>query len=400
MENKMANVKPKLWTKDFIIAACASFFISFVFHILMVTIAAYAVATYDVPTSQAGLATGMFIIGALVIRLFVGYLIETFGLKRLLLASLLIYILSCLLYLVEVNLAFLLLNRFIHGAAMGMATTVTSTIVAQIVPPQRRGEGIGFFTLSPVLANCIGPFAGLLMSQSVGYKPIFLLCLVLSVAGLGIAAVLRIPAMAASPHPKGIHLSNFIEPKVAPVCLVILIGGFCYSGVVSFLSFYAQEIGAVKAASMFFMVFAVAILLSRPFTGRLFDLKGANFIMYPAIVVFAAGMMLLGTAHNGFTLLLAGAIIGLGFGNIQSITQTLAVQLSPPSRIGMATSTFFIFLDIGFGFGPYVLGLLIPYTGYGHLYFLLSFVILATLVLYELANGRNERASKKMHTTA
>lgn len=398
-EKKMSNAKPKLWTKDFIITACAAFFVSFVFHILMVTIAAYAVAIYDAPTSQAGLAAGMFIIGALFIRLFVGYFIEAVGLKRLLLFSLLIYILCSLLYLLEVNLAFLLLNRFVHGAAMGMATTVTSTIVAQIVPPERRGEGIGFFSLSPVLANCIGPFVGLLMSQYVGYEPIFLLCLALSVAGLGISLILHVPAIESPHHPKGLHLSNFVEPKVVPVCLIILISGFCYSGVVSFLSFYAKEIGAVKAASVFFMVFAIAILLSRPFTGRLFDIKGANFIMYPAIVVFAAGMFILSRAHDAFTLLLAGAVIGLGYGNIQSITQTLAVHLSPPNRIGMATSTFFIFLDVGFGFGPYILGYLIPYIGYGELYFLLSFVILATVVLYEVVNGRNERVRKKMEYT-
>jgi len=397
----MTERQPKLWTKDFVIAACAAFFVSFVFHILMVTIALYATETYHATTSEAGLAAGMFIIGALVVRLFVGYLIEAFGLKRMLLVSLLIYILSSFLYLLKVNLAFLLMNRFVHGVGMGMATTVTSTIVAQIIPPQRRGEGIGIYSLSPVLANCIGPFAGLLLSQYVGFQAIFILCLVLSIVGLGISLVLRVPpSPALSPAAvKGIHLSNFIEPKVVPVCLIILISGFCYSGVVSFLSFYAQELGVVKAASVFFMVFAIAILLSRPFTGRLFDLKGANFIMYPAIVLFAAGMMLLSMAQNSFTLLLAGAIIGLGYGNIQSITQTLAVHLSPPNRIAMATSTFFILLDVGFGFGPYLLGFLIPYTGYGHLYFLLSFVILGLIGLYELVNGKKERAGKKLHAS-
>lgn len=131
----MTERQPKLWTKDFVIAACAAFFVSFVFHILMVTIALYATETYHATTSEAGLAAGMFIIGALVVRLFVGYLIEAFGLKRMLLVSLLIYILSSFLYLLKVNLAFLLMNRFVHGVGMGMATTVTSTIVAQIIPP-------------------------------------------------------------------------------------------------------------------------------------------------------------------------------------------------------------------------------------------------------------------------
>ena len=105
---------------------------------------------------------------------------------------------------------------------------------------------------------------------------------------------------------------------------------------------------------------------------------------------FALGMLLLSFANNGFTLLLAGAIIGLGFGNIQSTTQAIAVKVTPPHRIGLATATFFIFLDIGFGIGPYVLGMIIPLTGFRTLYLIISLLVVALLILYYFMHGKKE----------
>jgi MFS-type transporter involved in bile tolerance (Atg22 family) len=73
------------------------------------------------------------------------------------------------------------------------------------------------------------------------------------------------------------------------------------------------------------------------------DLKGANLIMYPAFFIFGVGMLLLGSVDKSITLLVAGILIGLGFGNMQTCTQAIAVKLTPPQRMGLATSTFFIF---------------------------------------------------------
>ena len=47
---------------------------------------------------------------------------------------------------------------FVQGMTYGMASTVIATTVASIVPESRRGEGIGYFTLSITLGSAIGPF--------------------------------------------------------------------------------------------------------------------------------------------------------------------------------------------------------------------------------------------------
>lgn len=393
----MTTTKPKLWTKDFIVASSVNFFLVLVFYLLMVTIAVYAVEEYGASTSEAGLVTGIFIIGVLTGRLLIGRILDKIGRKRTMIIGLVLFTLTTLFYFLNIGLSFLLVNRFLHGMTLGMASTAAGTIAAQIIPTTRKGEGIGYFSMSATLAAAIGPFIGLTMSQHSSYEMIFTLCLLLGVFSLVVSLFIYVPpveAPANSVETKGFKISNYIEPKAVPIAIVTLAVSLGYASVLSFINFYAMEINLVETASFFFLVYAISILLSRPFTGRLMDIKGANFIMYPAFILFAGGLFLLSRADSGADLLIAGALIGLGFGNMQSTTQAVAVKLTPPHRMGLATSTFFIFMDAGLGFGPYLIGFIIAATGYSNLYAILSISVLAFAGLYYFLHGRKESANR------
>ncbi|MES1041149.1 MULTISPECIES: MFS transporter [Peribacillus] len=393
----MDQSRARLWTKDFVIVSSINFFITLIFYLLMVTLAIYAVNELDASTSEAGLISGIFIIGTLIGRLFIGRFIDSIGRKKTLFIGLIFFTMTTLLYFVDLGIGFLLVNRLIHGMAMGMASTATGTIVAQIIPATRKGEGIGYYSMSATLATAIGPFIGLYMAQHTSFQVIFSFCLALGVISLITAFFLYVPALkvtAKVTESKGFKLSNFIEPKALPISIITLLLAFCYSSVLSFISFYAIEIDLVNTASFFFVVYAVAVLLSRPFSGPLMDRKGSNFIMYPAFIVFGIGLLLLSMTTNSFSLLAAGFLIGLGFGNMQSSSQAIAVKLTPPHRMGMATSTFFIMLDAGLGFGPYILGFIIPVTGYSTLYVILGVLVIATSVLYYFLHGKKERTAR------
>ncbi|SES92607.1 Predicted arabinose efflux permease, MFS family [Salinibacillus kushneri] len=391
----MNQLKAKLWTKDFIIVSSANFFLYLVFYLLLVTMAVYAVEEFAASESQGGLVTGVFIIGTLIGRLFLGRMISKIGNKRMLYSGLIFFILTSLLYFIDTGITFLLITRLLHGIALGMASTATGTIVAGVIPEERKGEGIGYYSMSITLATAIGPFIGLFMSEHTTYQVIFSFCLVLGIISLLIAFFLNVPEGKKKAQPNNSNkwsLSSFIEPKALPIALVVLIISLGYSSVLSFINFYAIEIDLVEIASLFFVVYAVAILVSRPFTGRLMDLKGANSVMYPAFILFGCGLLLLSTAENSIVLLLAGVLIGLGFGNMQSITQAIAVQVTPSHRVGLATSTYYISLDAGLGFGPYLLGMIIPFTGYRHLYIIMGLLVLATIVLYFFMHGKKEKS--------
>jgi MFS family permease len=193
---------------------------------------------------------------------------------------------------------------------------------------------------------------------------------------------------------KGFKLSNYLEFKAVPISFVALVVGFSYSGVLSFLSFYAEDINLVDAAGFFFLVYSIMLLLSRPFSGRLMDTKGANIVIYPCLIVFAIGMVLFSQAYYGIVLLVAAAFIGLGYGNFVSVAQTISIQVSPPHRFGLATSTFYILYDLGLGAGPYLLGFLVPITGYRGLFLYMAGVVVVSIVLYYFLHGRTEKELK------
>jgi MFS family permease len=105
-------------------------------------------------------------------------------------------------------------------------------------------------------------------------------------------------------------------------------------------------------------------------------------------------MLLFSQANHGITLLLAGAIIGLGYGNFISCAQAISIKAIPPHRLGLATATFFVFVDLGFGIGPYLLGSLVPFTGYRGLYLMMAIVILMTIILYHFLHGRKVSSNR------
>ena len=396
----MVDTRERLWTKDFILLFAINFFLTFIFYLLMVTMAVYAVQEFDASTSVAGLVAGIFIIGEIISRFFIGMKIDTIGRKKVLMIGLVLLTFITPLYFFNLGIFVLIITRFFHGVAIGFAGTATGTVVAQMIPRTRKGEGIGYFSMSIALAAAFGPFIGLYLSQYVSYQVIFTFCLVLGLISLVIAFFLVIPDVEKQPEGneiRGFQLANFVEPRALPIALITLLVAFCYSSVLSYINFYAVERDLVEAASLYFIVYSIVILLSRPFTGRLMDAKGANYVMYPAFFLFAAGMMVLSTATTSLSFLLAAMLIGLGFGNIQSCAQAIAVKLTAPHRMGFATSTYFNALDGGLGVGPFLIGFIIPFIGYSTLYSLLGFFILLTAIPYYFLHGRKDHFLQEKH---
>jgi MFS family permease len=392
--------KGKLWTKEFTLVSLINFLIIMVYFLLMVTIAPYAVVEFNASTSVAGLVAGIFIIGSLIGRLMAGRIIQDRGSRKTLLVGLIFFIITTALYYVAINLPLLLINRLLHGIAVGIAGTATGTIVAQIIPKNRRGEGIGYFSMGAILASAIGPFIGILFTRNSDFSMIFLYNLILAIICLVISFAMNIPSHQPSNKnqgkgAKGLKLSHFIEPKAVPISFVALVIGFAYSGIMSFLSFYAEEIQLVEAGGFFFLVYAIFVLLSRPFTGKWMDQKGPNIVVYPCLIIFALGMLLFSQAHQGVTLLVAATLISLGYGNFISIVQAIAIKVTPPDRVGLATSTYFIFYELGLGVGPFLLGFFVPITGYRGLFFAMVFVILASIFLYYILHGKKERGTNQ-----
>lgn len=391
--------KERLWTKDFIVVSMTNFLLYLVFFLLMVIMASYAVDKYRASTGIGGLVSGIFIIGILIGRLGTGRIIEDVGSRRVLIVGTLLYIVTSALYFAAISLPLLILMRFLHGFAFGVAGTATGTIAAQIIPHGRHGEGIGYYSMSQILATAFGPYLGIVLSQRVDFRMIFLIATIVAAISFAISFVVRQPThkttkQVQAKSVKRFQISEFLEFRAIPISIIVMIVGFGYSVVLSFLSLYSRQLHLEEAASFFFLVYALVVIVSRPFSGRFLDAKGANFVVYPCLVFFAIGMLLLSQANHGITLLVSGAIIGLGYGNFLSCGQAISVKSTSPNRFGLATATYYMFLDVGFGVGPYLFGSLVPITGYRGLYFVMAMVIFATIILYYFLYRKSPYSSR------
>jgi len=394
--------KPKLWTKDFLIDSITNFFVYLVYYLLILTITVYATDNFQASPSEAGLASGIFIVGALFARIFAGRSIERVGRKKMLYLGLTFFLITTLFYFEINSLLFLFVIRFLSGVGFGISSTATGTIAASIIPNERRGEGTSYYAMSTTLALAVGPFLSILTTQHGSFNIIFALCVILLAVTFIATFFLKVPEIQLTKEQlesmQEFKLTNFFEAKAFPISIISALIGFSYSSILCFLTSYTKEINLLDAGSFFFMVFAGLVLISRPLTGRWFDQKGENFVMYPAFLLFAMGLVIMSQARQGSFLLLAGAFVGLGFGTFTSSAQAISVKVSPRHRMGLATSTFFIFLDGGVGIGPFLLGLLVPLTGFRGLYVSMSVVVFACIFLYYFLHGRKAEHRKHLAT--
>jgi len=390
--------KIKLWTKEYLITTFVNFLAGINYYLLMIVISEYAMNEFHSSSGQAGFAASIFVIGALIASLFVGKWIARVGYKKMLCVGVIASIVMTLTYFGVNSVALLLVIRLLHGVAFGITSTSSATIVADIVPKDRRGEGIGYYSLSQTLATAIGPFLGMFLTRHGSYYMIFAACAIVSAISVVIAPLLSLRKMELTEEQmkgmQGFKLSNLIEYKAVPISIIALLIYVCYSSIVSFLTVYSKEIHLVDAASFFFIVYAIVILASRPTVGRMFDKKGENVIMYPAILIFAIGMFLFSQSYYSAVLLLAAALIGLGLGAIQSSTQAIAVKVTPQHRMGLANSTYFMLANVGMGIGPLLVGFLIPFTGYRGMYTAVAIIALACIFLYFLLHGKKAAGRK------
>lgn len=380
----------RLWTKDFISVSLSGFFTFLVFYTLMAVLPIYVIDDLGQKESQVGLVITVFLLAAVLIRPFAGIWLDTIGRRKILLSSLAFFAITSFFYIIATNFIALLALRFVQGITFGLATTAAGTIVAEIIPPKRRGEGMSYFGSAMILAMVFGPFLGITIMNHFSFNALFLISGIFAIISFFFGLNTKIPKQMIKTNIK-INASNLIEKSVLPISLTAAVIAFGYSSVVSFITLYAKKLGFVEFASYFFIVYAVVVLMSRPFTGKLFDRKGENIIIYPGIILFTIGLLILSFSNLPIIFLLSAAMIGIGYGSITPSFQTLAINTVAPARKGMATATFFMFFDIGIGLGSYVLGIVTAKTSFHFMYVISAIVVLLTTFFYYFLHDRKQK---------
>ena len=397
MDSQINIQKEKLFNTGFITITTINFIVFLIYYCFVVITAKFATSELGANPAQAGFAAGIYIIGTLIARLYIGKKLELIGRKQMLRFGAIIYLITTIAYLISTNIIILDTVRFLNGFAYGTISTAANAIVTAYIPESRNGEGINYYGLSTSLAAAIGPFIGILLLPIVGFKSVIILAIVLSV--LVTVACYLFPVQnieLTDDHKKLLNswsLNTFIEYKVLFISIVAFLIGLSYSSVLGFLSIYADNLGLSTAGAFFFVVYALIITFTRPFAGQIFDAKGENAVMYPSFIFLAIGLLTLSYTTTSFMLLLSGALIGLGYGTFMSNGQAVCLKLVEPSKVSIALSTYFIGLDLGLGFGPYALGTVHSFLSYSGIYILCAALTVAVAILYAIFyKGKDAKA--------
>lgn len=377
-------MKEKLWTKDFWAITMISFIIFFVFYVLLTLLPIYIADNLHATADKAGLLVTFFLAAAIIVRPFAGQWVGKYSNKTILMLSSLAFLAVTALYPFCHSIEALLFIRVLHGITFGVITTVKGTISARLIPASRRGEGISFFSLAMGLAMVVGPWIGLNMARHSAFSQAFWMCTVVSAVGIALSLMVRVPPVirhADGSQPK-LGFSAMFDRAAMPFALVTFFMTFSYAGVSAFLALYARELDLMAAASNFLLCYAIFLMICRAFTGNVCDKKGPKYVVYPCLLAFTIGLVVLGYTHGSVSMILAGALIGIGYGSVTPIFQTQIISSVEPHKIGVANSLFFNAMDAGLAIGAFVMGLMVEGVGYRAIYLVGALLVVLAGALY------------------
>ena len=354
----------RLLTSDFVFTTLANFANAFGMQMLVATLPVYVIRLGGSQV-DAGLVSGAIAFTALLFRPLVGWLTDAWRRRPLVLIGTSCYGLASVVYLLAGSIPLLVLGRFVHGFGLSCYTTAANAYVADIAPLRRRGEAMGVFSAAQAVGLIVGPVIGFVLVEAVGFQRLFYFSGGLAFTAFLISLFARerrqpweITRQPWSPR------TGIVAVDALPVAWMTLCMGMGFGTVNAFIAIFAQLRG-VQNPGFYFMVQAIALLVSRAFAGRLADQYGRPVVIVPGILLMAAALGLLPLAYGFAYFVMSASLFGLGFGTAQPATMALLIDRVRPEQRGLATSTYFTGFDAGISIGSLLLGMVSQHWGFG-----------------------------------
>lgn len=391
----------KLWTGQYIAIVLMAFLFFMSLQLLTAGFPAFILELKQNPT-QGGLMTTVFMLAAIVTRPFVGFLMHRINVKKMSMITLIFVSITLTIGYNQESVGFLLLLRVFHGIGFGIMTTVLATLATNIIPKKRLGEGVGYYSLATSVATSMAPMFALALLAYLPFNLLLIISIIFAVATFFFSFLIKSPQIPVSnqtnvkklPFKESLFDKKAFIPSICCAFFSITLGG-----VVSFLRELGKEENLGGSTSLFFLVVAIIMLISRPISGKLYDRFGHKIIIYPASICGMISMFLLSITHSTTILLIAGFFYGIAYGTITPTLQALAVSLVSKEKQGTANAMYFSSMDLGMAIGSTGLGFLASMTGYHFIYGCSIISIALLLVVYTL-QGLKVKKKKRETITA
>ena len=359
-------------------------------------------------TQQVGVVMGAFAVGLLLCRAWLGKLADERSRKLVVLIGMGVVAIAPLGYLFVNSIPLLLLIRAFHGISIAAYTTGNSALIVDLSPAQKRGELIGYMSLTNTIGIAIGPAIGGFLQEQSGYIPLFLLASGLGLLGFFFASQVKEPRVTPNLNSNSDQVSVQPEsdkfwqllgkPAFRIPSLVLLLTGLVFGSVATFVALYIREAQVDLNAGWFYTAAAMSSFGIRLVTGRASDRYGRGLFITASLVCYGLGMLLLSQAHSAVYFLLAGLLEGAGGGTLIPMMIALLSDRSYAHERGRIFSVCIGGFDVGIAIAGPVLGMFAQQLGYQGIFSLSTGIALLALVIFVTQNSKDLAHSLRFAT--
>ena len=374
--------KPPLWTLAFTLNALGTvgFFGSFFY---LVSVLPEYVDSIGGEKWQIGLIVGGFGFVPMLLRPFVGRWSDRGHRKRLQRTGLLTLAVATGLMVFSEDIGSLFLLRIAQGVGMALFPTAAASLAAELAPPLRRGEGLGYFGMATGFAQMITPALGVTIAGLWGFDAVFLVAAATSLVTLLVVQPIREPAR----QPQAEASSRLIPRRAIFPMLIFLSVTCAFVASMAFLPLHGSDRG-LGNVGLFFLVSGACAIASRPFAGRISDRYGRVSVAVPGLLLTCASMWLLAVAQSPLMLWAAAALAGSGLGASHTGLLSLAVDRVSVTEKGRAAAVLQLAWDIGGLTGAVMLGVVATLLGVVSVYWMAGAIVLAAAATLLVAAAR------------
>lgn len=366
-ECQSPTVRPqRLWNRDYRIAMVGNFMLFFSFYLLTPLLPIYLDAQFATDKDMIGLVLSGYVVAALIVRPFSGFVVDSFDRKKVLMLCFFFFFICFAGYIGAGTLLLFAIVRTMHGLPFGASTVANSTVAIDVLPSSRRNEGIGYYGLSNNLAMAIAPSAGIWIYGATGnFSLLFWLSLFVAFGGFLCTVSIRVPSREPVEGKPRMSLDHFFLTRAWLLALNILCFGLCWGVMSNYVAIYAKEvIGITEGTGVFFAILSIGLFVSRLYgrkglrKGRLAEnaIEGAS--------ISAVGFTLFALVEQEWAFYLSAALVGLGNGRMYPAFLNMFIALARHDQRGTANSSILTSWDTGMGLGILAGGVLVEYCGY------------------------------------
>lgn len=359
------TTQPRLWNRNYTRAWTANFMLYVSFMLIVPILPLYLNDTYGAGKHTIGAVLSGYTIAIMLVRPFSGYLIDSFNRHKVLLLFYSLAFLMCGMYLISSSLLMFTIVRTLHGAPYGATIIANSTVAIDVLHPERRAEGIGYYGLSNNLATALSPSLGIFIYEMTGnFQLLFVISM--AVAGIGMFIASKIEIRQREPlRREKLSLDRFFLLAGWRQAVIICCFGLSYGILSTYLAIYGKEqLGISSGTGIYFMILSVGLILSRIQGGRALRDGRVTHNAAVGVVISVIGYTLFAAVTDMWAYYASAFIIGLGNGHMFPAIQTMFINLAPNNKRGTANSTLYSSWDAGVGIGILAGGIVAESMGY------------------------------------